>query len=337
MDEEMRLHIELKMQENIKAGLNPDEARHKALREFGAMESIKEECRDQRGVRWIENLIGDVRYALRSAAKQPLSTLVSIGVLAIGLSSATTVFSLFNGLFLKPFPVPNQERLVDLDETSAKGGGGYAGVQYRHFHAWREHNRTFETMAFCSFWASNLAGEGSSERARIVLATHDLFRLLGVQPVLGRPFSAEEDRQGGPNVVLLSHRIWERMFDKSPEIIGRTVHLDKDPFTVIGVLPPEADFPMENEVWRPLGADPVKGHGGMGALALGRLKSGVTPQQARADLARIQTSSAIQPGNREPTLPVVTGFRERYLTNTSSGFRFWRSGWFCPVDCLLQR
>jgi predicted permease len=247
--------------------------------------------------------------------------LVSIGVLAIGLSGTTTVFSLFNGLFLKPFPVPHQERLVDLNETSAKGGGGYVGVQYRHFHAWREHNRTFETMAFCSFWASNLAGEGRSERARILLATHDLFRLLGVRPVLGRPFSAEEDRPGGPNVILLSYRIWERMFERSPEIIGRTVRLDNDPFTVIGILPPEATFPMENEVWRPLRAEPGKGHGGMGALALGRLKAGVTLQQARTDLAQIQTRSAEHHNDREATLPVVTGFRERYLREYLLGVR----------------
>jgi predicted permease len=236
-----------------------------------------------------------------------------IGILAIGIAGTATVFSIFNGLFLRPLPVPGQERVVNLKERDSKTGKG--ALSYPRFHAWRQHNRTFECMAVCASWVGNLSTEDTAERVGICLATHDVFNVLGIEPVLGRRFTAEEDRPGAPNVVLLSFGLWERLFGRDPMIVGRTLSLDSDPsYTVVGVLPRGVGFPVEKDIWCPLRADPEKGHGGLGPTALGRLRKGATIEQARADLTRIQEGWAEHHPDEEVIgVPVVTPLREWYL------------------------
>lgn len=229
----------------------------------------------------------DLRIACRSLAHQPGFTLMIVGILAIGVAGMTTVFGLFNGLCLRPFPVPTEDRLMELHETDRKTGDQNVGSAYPRFHTWRQYNQTFECMGFCSFWASTLSVDDKAERIGIRLATHDFLQVLGLRPALGRYFTAQEDRPGGPNVVLLSFGFWERLFAQDPAVLGRTVRLDGDPYTIIGVLPPEADFPERKEVWQPLRANAQGGHGGMGTFAIGLLKKGVTVAQAREDLTRI--------------------------------------------------
>jgi predicted permease len=255
----------------------------------------------------------DLRVACRGLAKQPGFALMTVGILTVGIAGMTTVFSLFNGLFLRPFPVPNQQRIVDLYETDRKTGTQNVGIAYSHFDAWRQYNQTFERMGFCSFWGANLAVGDKAERVSIRLATHDFLGVLGLRPVLGRYFTPEEDRQGGPNVVVVSFGLWERLFAKDPAVIGRVLQLDNDPYTVVGVLPPEADFPEAKDIWEPLRPNAAGGHGGMGALALGLLKEGVTVEQARQDLARIHQGWIEQHAAKEATIqPAVTLLREEY-------------------------
>jgi putative ABC transport system permease protein len=255
----------------------------------------------------------DVKFACRSLLKQPLFSFMIVSILAIGIAGTTTVFSLFNGLFLRRLPVPAQKRVVNLREKDPMTGEG--GLSYPRFHAWREHNRTFETMSVCASWIGNLAVKDTVERVSICLATHDIFDVLGVQPVLGRRFTVQEDRPGAPKVVLLSFGLWERLFAEDPTVLGRTLSLDDDScYTVIGVLPRDATFPMDKDIWCPLRPDPEKGHGGLGPMALGRLKKGVTVEQAQADLERIQEGWAEQHPEREVTgMPVVTPLQVWYL------------------------
>lgn len=255
----------------------------------------------------------DLRLACRSLAHQPVFTLMIVGILAIGVAGMTTVFGLFNGLCLRPFPVPTESRLMELRETDPKTSDRNVGAAYPRFHVWRQYNQTFECMGFCSFWASTLSVDDKAERIGIRLATRDFLQVLGLHPVLGRYFSAEEDRPGGPNVVLLSFGFWERLFARDPTVLGRTVRLDGDPFTVIGVLPPDADFPEREEVWQPLRASAEGGHGGMGTFAIGLLKKGVTVAQAREDLTRIHQGWVEQNPEKEVrTLPAVIPFRELF-------------------------
>jgi putative ABC transport system permease protein len=255
----------------------------------------------------------DLRFAWRGLTKQPLSSLMTAGILAIGIAGAVTVFSLFNGLFLRPFPIPDQDRVVHLRETDPRSGMADGDVPYAHFHAWRQHNTTFESMSFSSFWAANLTVDDKVQRVGIRLTTHDRLGVLGLRPLLGRGFTEEEDRPGGPNVVLISHRLWTHLFNKDPAVLGHTLSLDHDLYTVIGVLPPEADFPEPKEIWQPLRADPEKGHGGMGREASGRLRMGMSVEQATADLTRIHQGWLQQHPEHELTSrPLVTPIREVY-------------------------
>ena len=263
------------------------------------------------------NLWSDLKFACRSLARQPASSLMIVGILAIGIAGTTTVFNLFNGLFLHPLPVPDQERLVDLNERTPKSSLDYSGLDYPHFHAWRQHNRTFECMAMRTLWWANLYVDGRAERIHGLKATHDLFDVLGVRPLLGRPFTAEEDRPGGPNVLLLSYGLWERLFAKDPAVVGRTLRLDGDVFSIIGVLPPEGAFPEQRDVWLPLRGDPEQGlgirYGLTASLGIGRLKKGVTIEQARDDLTRIHRAWLERHPDNEVTVPTVAQWRERYL------------------------
>jgi predicted permease len=259
----------------------------------------------------------DLRIAGRGLARQPASSLMTVGILTLGIAGTTTVFNLLNGLFLRPLPVPAQERLMDLDERAPQRGPEYVGLSYSHFYAWRRYNKTFECMAARTFWWANLSIEGRAERIHGLRATHDLFDVLGIRPLLGRPFTAEEDRPGGPNVLLLSYGLWERLFAKDTRVVGRTLLLDGDPFTIIGVLPPEGAFPEQRDVWLPLRGDPALREGlryGLTAgLGIGRLKKGVTIEQACADLTRIHRAWLEQHPDEEATIPTVVTWQQRYL------------------------
>jgi len=255
----------------------------------------------------------DVRIACRSLSKQPISSSMIVGMLAVGIAGTTTIFSLFNGVFLRPLPIPDPERVMSLQETDPASGAEH-GPSYSRYHAWRQHNQTFESMAFSTVWVANVSANRMAERVGMRLASWEFFDVFGIQPVLGRCFTPEEDRPGGPKVVLLSAGLWKRMFNMDPTIIGRTVCLDDDPsYTVVGVVPDDT-FPDHKDVWCPLRADADKGPGGLGAMATGRLKRGVTIQQACDDLTRIQKGWAQEHPDKEmAVLPKVIPLREAYL------------------------
>ncbi len=255
----------------------------------------------------------DLRFAGRSLAKQRSFSLMSVGILALGIAGMATVFSLFNGLYLRPFPVPNPDRLMDLDETAPKWGLEYTGIAYPDFHAWRAHNQSFEAMYAWTQWGANLSVEDKAERVKVLVATHDYFDVLGIQPLLGKRFTEEQDRPGGPRVVLLSHGLWTRMSGRNPVVLGQTLQLDGTPFTIVGVLPPDAGFPVDIDLLRPLAADPQQGQNSWFLSGIGRLKKGVTPEQARADLTRIHRGLIGQRAANQDTSPTVKTLRQRYL------------------------
>jgi len=255
----------------------------------------------------------DLKFACRSLARQRSFSLLSVGILAIGIAGMVTVFNLFNGLYLRPFPVPHSDRLVDLDETAPQWGLDYAGITYPDFCAWREHNQSFESMYAWGLSGANLSIDGRAERVRVLIATHDYFDVLGIQPVLGRRFTLEEDQPNGGNVALLSYGLWKRMSGRSPAVLGQTLKLDGSIFTIIGVLPPEGDFPTDIDVLRPLAADPTTGFDNWYLAGIGRLKKGITLEQARDDLTRIHRGLAEKQPANLITTPTVITLRQRYL------------------------
>ncbi len=255
----------------------------------------------------------DLKLALRLLVLRPAFSLMVTGMLALGIAGNAVIFSAFDGLFLRPLPFAEPERLVDLNETAPKWNLPSMDVSNPDFHAWREHNTTFDGMAFFVPASYNLSAHGGARRLRASRVTADLMRVLRLKPVVGRGFLPEEDRPGGPKVAMLSRALWRDVFAGDPGVVGQAIQLDGQAYTVVGVLPPEANFPDATDVWAPLAADPNQS-GRWYLRGIGRLRPGVTPDQARMDLTRIHRS-LIQTGRKEnaDTTPTVIPLRDRYV------------------------
>ncbi|HSR53206.1 MAG TPA: ABC transporter permease [Acidobacteriota bacterium] len=254
----------------------------------------------------------DLKLALRWMVRRPGFTLMITGMLALGIAGNTVIFNIYSGLFMRPLPLPAPERLVDLDEKAPQWNLEYVGISDPDFHAWRRDNQTFELISVWDDSTFNLAIEGEAERVRGLETTHDLAELLGYRPLLGRNFTAEEDQPGGEKVALVSHAMWQRLFGGREDVLGQILRLDDTPYEIIGVLPQEAVFPDDVDLWVPLQSDPTS-QDGWYLDGIGRLKPGVTLQQARQDLTRVHKSLIEERSVNEITSPRLTPLRERYL------------------------
>jgi predicted permease len=233
----------------------------------------------------------DFRYALRSLLRQKSSALLVIGMLALGIAANIAVFSFVNGLFLRPFPFPEPDRLVFINEKAPKWNLDVVGIKFQDFHDWRDGVRVFDSIALYRQDSFNLAGDGrSTERIRGANVTHDFARVLRISPLLGRLFTPEEDRPNGPRVVLIGERMWRERFNADRAILGKPLRLDGEPRIIIGVLPREADFPGDIALWVPAAGDPVQ-PGPYMYDGIGRLKPGVSVDEAERDLLRAHEPS----------------------------------------------
>jgi putative ABC transport system permease protein len=262
---------------------------------------------------YMQGTIHDLKMAFRNIRLQPWFSLTVIGMLALGIAGNTAIFSIFDGLVLRPLPFAESDRLVQLDETAPKWNLRYVGVANPDFYEWRKSNSTFEGMAFFTGASYNLSDGRNVERVRGTQVTRDMLDVLRLKPMIGRDFRPEEDKPGGAKVVLLSHDFWQRAFQSDSQVLGRIVKLDEQPYMVIGVLPRGAVFPDRVDLWMPLAADPNR-PSGYYLNGLGRLKPGVSLAQARTDLLRIH-KAMITSGRRvnEITSPTVTPLRDRYI------------------------
>jgi putative ABC transport system permease protein len=221
--------------------------------------------------------------------KKPGFTLTAVITLALGIGATSTIFNFVNGILLRPLPYQDSERLVLLDETAPKRGIASMGVSFPNFLDWREQNRSFTGIA--AYGGGNdytLTGSGEPEELSGADISYNTFEVLGVAPILGRTFTAEEDRPGNGLVVILSYGLWGRRFGAKPEIIGQKITLNNRPHTVVGVMPPGFKFPEVDDLWTPLALDTTmwtRNDHGMSAIA--RLKPGVTLQQARTDMTAV--------------------------------------------------
>ncbi|MGH9935630.1 MAG: ADOP family duplicated permease [Blastocatellia bacterium] len=291
LDEELRYHIERQTEQNIRLGMNPEEARYAARKAFGGVEQAKERSRDARGVRWLEELWQDLRYGERTLRKAPGWTAVMGATLALGVGLSTAIFSLTYSVLLRPLPYPDTERLVALQLTHTISAGVLRfNVNAANWLEWRAQSKSFEDIALARTAVNfNLTGEGSPERVRGARASSNLTRVLGVQPLLGRVFTEEETRRDA-KVALLSDGFWRRRFAGDPAIVGRRIQLDGEAFEVIGVLPPEFRYPTNDfDVMAPLFIPPdeTRSRTHWYYKALGRLKPGVSLPQAQSELSTI--------------------------------------------------
>ena len=236
----------------------------------------------------METLGHDIRYAVRVLGKNPSFTFLAVLTLALGIGANTAIFSVVHAVLLAPLPYTESDHLIRITERMKTR---QMNVSYPNYLDWRARNHTLDDLAtYNPYGSATLTGVERAELLGGSRASENLFRMLGVQPVVGRTFTADEDRPGAPDVVLISHSLWERQFGKDPDIAGREIILDSSPATIIGVLPP--DFRLTNAaVWRPiqpsLNANSLDRANHPGFAAIGRLKPGVTLDEARRDLESI--------------------------------------------------
>ena len=285
--EEIDHHLALQTAENIRAGLSPAKARRQAKLKFGGVEAMKEEYRAERGLRLIETLAQDVRYALRMLRKSPGFAAIAILTLALGIGANTALFTVVNAVLLNPLPYPHASRLAAIYGTTP--GVIHGPITYLNFLDWQRDTRTFSSIAMYRNQDYNLTGRGEAERVSGYMISAGFFSTLGVRPVLGRAFRADDDRVGAAPVVILGGGFWQREFGAAPGIVGKSLVLNGVSYTVAGVIPPSFTFYGQlRDVYTPIGQwnDPsfLDRRIDMSAHAVGRLKSGVTLAQAQADM-----------------------------------------------------
>jgi len=245
LDEELRYHIEQQTEQNIRLGMSMEEARYAARRSFGGVEQAKEQSRDARGVRWLEDIWQDLRYGLRMLLKNPGFTLIAAITLALGIGANTAIFSVVNGVLLRPLTYKDPQRLVMVFVTRPQSQE--FPVMAGEFIDLRSQNLAFEQVAAFRPQSLNLTGSGDPEILSGVNASANLLALLGVEARHGRAFLPEEEQLGNHRVVILSYRLWQRRFGSDLKIIGRTITLNDEPYTIVGVAPPDFQFPRKGD------------------------------------------------------------------------------------------
>jgi predicted permease len=291
--EELESHLQLHVGDGIRSGLSPEEARRQAVLRLGGIEPVKERQRDRRGLPFLESLGRDLAYAARMMRSHPGFTATVILTLGLGIGATTAIFTVVNGVLLRPLPYLQPDRLVYVSETL--GGRPNPFTYTRDYAAFRDHNRTLSQIAGYMFFAANFTRGDRSERITGGLATRSFFDLLGVQPALGRNFLPEEDSPGGPPVAILSGEFWRNRLGADPSVVGRSVILDGRSYNIVGVLPRGFRVPGQYggdytfALWLPFAITQNRAaRNEIMLCAVGRLKPGATLQQVRADLDALQ-------------------------------------------------
>ena len=282
LDEELAFHLEMEVEYHIRRGLSPAEARRLALREFGGVMRIKEDSRQTRGIGAIENLARDLRFAWRSLRRTPVYALVAILTIAVGIGVTTAVFSIVDGVLLRPLPYPEPDRLVRLSERSEEYARmSFAGANFRDVQA---RTRTVSKMAaFYSASPMTLLGLGEAVRPRVAMVSKEFFDVMGVGPMLGRAVAPGEGVVGGPQVALVSHSFWKTTLSGDSTLSGISLRGEGGNVPVVGVMPPGFSYPTGAEVWVTV-ADDNPYRTAHNWLVLGRLAPGATVETARREI-----------------------------------------------------
>src|SRR5437899_8977128 len=285
LEDEMRLHREMKEREFVEAGVSREEAHYAARRRFGNATLLKESSRSAWGWTWLENLAQDIRFGLRMLRKSPGFTAVAVLTLALAIGANTAIFSVVDAVLLRPLPYENPSRLVWVTEHFAFGPSTVVSAD---FPAWKDRNHVFEQIgAFGGTSGANLTGAGEPTRVSVTNVTTGFFSMLGVQPIAGRTFLADDGKQGQEHVALLNETLWRNRFSADPRIVGETIRLDGTSHIVVGVMPAGVRYPQA-DVWTPLALDAeiFSPHSPrwMMLAVVGRLKSRFEISQAQADL-----------------------------------------------------
>jgi predicted permease len=300
LDRDIREHIEMETQDNIDRGMPPEEARYAAVRKFGNVTRVKEDTRDVWSFAWLEQLGQDIRYALRMLRKAPGFTAVAVLTIALGIGATTAIFSLVDATLLHPLPYPQPEQLVRVEDDLPGVGAQDVGMSVPEWHD-LQRSGIFEYVSLAVYGPVNLTGSSQPARARYSGVAPNYFALLGVKPQLGRTFDPEDQTPGFTLEVLISDGLWKRAFAADPRILGKSLRLDNDLYTVIGVMPADYHDPGRTteqrniEVWAAVGfavpgrTPPLRNRRRTGA-AIARIKPGLTIAAAQNQLDALVAS-----------------------------------------------
>ena len=300
--------------------------------EAGGLDSMPEHTRTVRNRLWPDRLREDVRFAARLLRRQPAFTAVTLAVLALGIGATTVMFSIVNSVLLRPLPFREPDRLVMLENRWVPRFPRFEASP-RDYLSWKEECQSYSDIAAFRNLVFNLTEGDLPERIAGLRVTANLTELLGVSPILGRSFRADEDAPGRNQVVLLGHGLWQRRFGADPGVVGRAVRMNGQAFTVVGVMPPGFRFPVEAEIWMPMGFTPadLQSRDNHVLWAVGRLKPNVTSQQALAEMDVLMTR--LHPNSWRGR---VISFQDHYIGDVrlALGVLFGAAGCLLLIACV---
>ena len=286
---ELESHLQLHIDDNVRAGMSPGEARRVALVRLGGLEQTKERYRDRAGLPWLEMAVQDLRGGARLMRRTPGFTFVAILTLAIGIGANTIMFSVVNAVLLRPLPYYDASRLVTVQALGQTGQP--IATAAPDFYTFRERSSTLAFLDSYYSGAFNLTGGPEAERLQGLIVSSGFFASLGIPPQLGRGFIAADEQWGSHRVAVLTDGLWKRRFGANPAIVGETITLNAQPYTVVGVLPPSFSFlGRELHVFVPMAfapGDNLNSHNNYFLSMFGRLKPGISSATAGADFARV--------------------------------------------------
>ena len=296
LEQELRFHLEQHTADLTARGINPEEARRRARLTLGGKQQVKEQCRDARGTRWLEDLWQDVRYALRTLRQRPGFAAVALLTLALGIGATTVMFTVINGVVLKPLSYSEPDRLVTVHGRTDQYGEQW-GFSYPEFLDCQRESRSLGPMAAWTYSGATLNEPGEAEYVDGRQISSELFSVLGISLPQGRAFLPEEDQPSAAPAIIISYRLWQRRYAGSSTTIGTPIIFDGKPHTVVGIAPPGLRLDGEADVFTPLGQSTrpqMQNRGAHFIHVWARLRTGVTPIEAQAELSVIARRSAEQ-------------------------------------------
>ena len=283
--EELESHLQMHVEDNLRSGMSAEEARRRASIELGGVEAAKEECRSQRGVPSVENLFRYLRYALRTLRRDPGFTAVAVLTLALGVGATTAIFSVVYATLFEPLPYPKPDQLVMVWSKADQRRRSVSAGDYLE---WKRRSNSFQYMEAWGGGTFNVATSERPEQVQAALMTPGFFRMTGTPMFLGRDFLPEEGEAGRDRVVVMTHRMWSRNFGSDRGIIGREIRMNGEPYTVVGVAAPGMRDRQQSQLMLPLSFKPEQlDRQNHSLLVMGRLKEGVSLQQAAAEMDAI--------------------------------------------------
>ena len=295
LTDEIQTHLEMQTEANVAAGMSPEEARFAARRQFGGVDQIKEQYRDERGLPWIEDFGKDVRFAFRQLAKAPGFCAVAVLTIALGIGTCTAMFSVANGVLFRPLDLPHPDRLVNVSETDLPRYP-VIGVTPGAYADWSDASTSFEHLAAFTWQYVNTTSLGGAQRFLAASVTANFVPTMGVQPILGRNFLPSEEVEGKNRVLLLQYDLWKQSFGGRSEVINQTLRLDDQIYTIIGVLPKMPGLFTKVMLYTPLASTAADraNYGAHELVCFGRLKTGISMAQAQSELTLLSDRIARQ-------------------------------------------